>query len=71
MQFLGCLETALVNLGGNLSPSVRQRLTSQTSQDQQTETISQKDLEQPVKSDTLLGIKSKILPLSLLGRKKV
>lgn len=69
MQFLGCLETALVNLGGHLSPSVRQRLNAPPSQDQQQEDSGSREQQQLSKTDSILGIK--ILPLSLIGKKKV
>jgi len=71
MQFLGCLESALVSIGGKLEPSVKHRLQQQneqaTSQQQQPHPLSTQ-----TSTDSILGFSArKILPLSLVRKKKV
>jgi len=72
-QFLGCIETALVNIGGSFSPSVIKQNTETTKDDEQQQESFSFPLERHliVKKDSLLNLTSKILPLSSISKKKV
>ena len=69
MQFLSCLESALTALGGKLEPSVKQRLQQQQLQEVQQ---LQQQLCTQHSSDSILSFSARrILPLSLVRKKKV
>jgi hypothetical protein len=75
MQFLGCLESALITLGGKLEPSVKQRLQQQQQQSSQQQHLMQQQHQQlslQNSNDSILSFSARrILPLSLVRKKKV